>query len=97
MTDVQSGEYMKHGNWQANTAGGWLNGFLGVLIFSGSLPATRVAVLQFDPIFLTVARATIAGVLALIMLLMFRQKRRHGRSWSRCSSWHWVWWWDSRY
>ena len=75
MTDVQSGEYMKHGNWRANTAGGWLNGFLGVLIFSGSLPATRVAVLQFDPIFLTVARATIAGVLALIMLLLFRQKR----------------------
>ncbi|MGH8811269.1 MAG: DMT family transporter [Advenella sp.] len=66
---------MKHGNWQANTAGGWLNGFLGVLIFSGSLPATRVAVLQFDPIFLTVARATIAGVLALVMLLVFRQKR----------------------
>ncbi|MHC8944768.1 DMT family transporter [Advenella incenata] len=66
---------MKHGNGQANTAGGWLNGFLGVLIFSGSLPATRVAVLQFDPIFLTVARATIAGVLALILLLVFRQKR----------------------
>jgi len=66
---------MKHGNWQANTAGGWLNGFLGVLIFSGSLPATRVAVLQFDPIFLTVARATIAGALALVMLLVFRQKR----------------------
>jgi drug/metabolite transporter (DMT)-like permease len=75
MTDVQSGEYMKHGHGQANTAGGWLNGFLGVLIFSGSLPATRVAVLQFDPIFLTVARATIAGVLALILLLVFRQKR----------------------
>ncbi len=74
MTDVQSGEYMKQGNGQANTAGGWLNGFLGVLIFSGSLPATRVAVLQFDPIFLTVARATIAGVLALILLLVFRQK-----------------------
>ena len=66
---------MKHGNWQASTAGGWLNGFLGVLIFSGSLPATRVAVLQFDPIFLTVARATIAGALALVMLLVFRQKR----------------------
>ncbi|MGO3125039.1 MAG: DMT family transporter [Advenella sp.] len=66
---------MKHGNWQTNTAGGWLNGFLGVLIFSGSLPATRVAVLQFDPIFLTVARATIAGVLALVMLLVFSQKR----------------------
>ncbi len=28
---------------------GWLNGLLGVVIFSGSLPATRVAVLDMDP------------------------------------------------
>jgi len=26
---------------------GWLNGFIGVLIFSGSLPATRLAVQGF--------------------------------------------------
>ncbi|MGV8918000.1 MAG: DMT family transporter [Pseudomonas sp.] len=58
-----------------NIASGWLNGFIGVLIFSGSLPATRLAVLQFDPLFLTVARATIAAVLALCTLLLFRQKR----------------------
>jgi drug/metabolite transporter (DMT)-like permease len=57
------------------TASGWLNGFIGVLIFSGSLPATRLAVLEFDPVFLTVARATIAGVLALCMLLLFKEKR----------------------
>jgi drug/metabolite transporter (DMT)-like permease len=57
------------------TASGWLNGFLGVLIFSGSLPATRVAVADFDPVFLTVARAAIAGALALVLLLAFRQKR----------------------
>ena len=49
--------------------GGWISGFIGVLIFSGSLPATRLAVLQFDPIFLTVARATIAGMLALAYLV----------------------------
>lgn len=54
---------------------GWLNGFLGVLIFSGSLPATRIAVLQFDPVFLTVARASIAGLIALAMLLISREKR----------------------
>jgi drug/metabolite transporter (DMT)-like permease len=57
------------------TASGWLNGFIGVLIFSGSLPATRVAVLEFDPLFLTVARATIAGLLALCILLLFKQRR----------------------
>ena len=49
-------------------ASGWINGFIGVVIFSGSLPATRVAVMQFDPVFLTVARAAIAGLLALGLL-----------------------------
>ena len=57
------------------SASGWLNGFIGVLIFSGSLPATRLAVLEFDPVFLTVARASIAGLLALCMLWLFREKR----------------------
>jgi drug/metabolite transporter (DMT)-like permease len=57
------------------TAGGWINGFLGMLIFSGSLPATRVAVADLDPLFLTVARAGIAGLLGLALLLVFRQKR----------------------
>ncbi|MCI2255244.1 DMT family transporter [Domibacillus sp. PGB-M46] len=54
---------------------GWMNGFLGVLIFSGSLPATRLAVADFDPLFLTVCRAAIAGVLAGVLLLIFRQQR----------------------
>jgi drug/metabolite transporter (DMT)-like permease len=57
------------------TASGLTNGLLGVLIFSGSLPATRVAVLQFDPVFLTVARAAIAGLLGLCLLVALRQKR----------------------
>ncbi|WP_248800385.1 DMT family transporter [Pseudomonas sp. MWU13-2105] len=59
----------------ATSTRGWLNGFIGVLIFSGSLPATRVAVLEFDPVFLTLARASIAGVLALCLLLLSREKR----------------------
>jgi drug/metabolite transporter (DMT)-like permease len=53
---------------------GWINGFTGVVIFSASLPATRVAVLEFDPVFLTVARAGIAGVLALGLLVFFKEK-----------------------
>ena len=57
------------------TASGWVNGFIGVLIFSGSLPATRVAVADFDPTFLTSARAAIAGLLGLAMLVLFRQRR----------------------
>ncbi|WP_046173519.1 DMT family transporter [Domibacillus indicus] len=59
-------------------ASGWVNGFAGVLIFSGSLPATRLAVADFDPFFLTVCRATIAGVLAGVLLLVFRQQRPSG-------------------
>lgn len=55
-------------------AGGWLNGFLGVLIFSGSLPATRAAVMDFDPVFLTVARATIAALLGIALLLAARER-----------------------
>ncbi|MCB4769087.1 DMT family transporter [Ancylobacter sp. Lp-2] len=54
---------------------GWLNGLVGVVIFSGSLPATRVAVMQFDPVFLTVARAAIAGLLALALLLACGERR----------------------
>ncbi len=53
------------------TTSGWLNGLIGVVIFSGSLPATRIAVTAFDPVFLTVARASIAGILALALLLLF--------------------------
>ncbi len=54
---------------------GWIYGFIGVAIFSGSLPATRVAVADFDPVFLTNARAAIAGVLALALLVLLPQKR----------------------
>ena len=54
---------------------GWLNGLLGVIIFSGSLPATRLAVLDMDPFLLTFLRASIAGLLAIALLAGFRQKR----------------------
>ena len=57
------------------TASGLVNGLIGVVIFSASLPATRVAVLQFDPVFLTVARAAIAGILGLGLLFLFKEKR----------------------
>ncbi|WP_320195935.1 DMT family transporter [Agrobacterium rosae] len=53
---------------------GWVSGFVGVVIFSGSLPATRLAVTGFDPVFLTLARASIAGFLGLALLAVFRQK-----------------------
>lgn len=60
---------------------GWLHGFIGVLIFSGSLPATRLAVLDFDPLFLTVARASIAGLLGLGLLALLAQPRPTAAQW----------------
>lgn len=54
---------------------GWFNGLLGVVIFSGSLPATRIAVLHMDPFFLTFTRASLAGILAVGLIVGFRQKR----------------------
>ena len=60
---------------KGNTSGAWLNGFIGVVIFSGSLPATRAAILDFSPFFLTAARAAIAGLLALFVLFVFKEKR----------------------
>lgn len=52
---------------------GWGSGLVGVIIFSGSLPATRVAVGDFSPLFLTSARAVIAALLGSACLLALRQ------------------------
>lgn len=54
---------------------GWINGFIGVLLFSGSMPATKLAVMEMNPIFATIARAVIAGALALSVLLIYKEKR----------------------
>lgn len=58
---------------------GWGSGLMGVLIFSGSLPATRVAIGDFSPIFLTSARAAIAALLGLLCLAALRQRRPERR------------------
>ena len=58
---------------------GWGSGMLGVIIFSGSLPATRVAVGGFDPLFLTSARAVIAALLGAALLYLLRQARPERR------------------
>jgi len=54
---------------------GWGNGLLGVIIFSGSLPATRLAVADFSPLFLTSARAAIAALLGAACLLILQAPR----------------------
>ncbi|PPD15860.1 MAG: EamA family transporter [Methylobacterium sp.] len=56
-------------------ARGFWNCLAGILIFSGSLPATRVAVLSLDPVFLTHARAALAGLLGGILLFALHASR----------------------
>ena len=52
---------------------GWLHGLLGVIIFAGSMPATRLAVSGFSPEFLTGARAVLAAGFAILCLIYCKQ------------------------
>jgi drug/metabolite transporter (DMT)-like permease len=62
---------------------GWLNGMAAVLVFSGSMPATRLAVAGLDPFFLTAARAGIAGLLSGLMLALIRARLPDRADWAR--------------
>ena len=48
-------------------------GFIGMTIFGGTLPATRLAVSQIDPIALTSLRTAIAGLCSLVLLVVLRR------------------------
>lgn len=48
-------------------------GFVGMAIFGGTLPATRLAVSAIDPIALTAMRAAIAGLCSLALLVALRR------------------------
>ncbi len=48
-------------------------GAAGVLLFGGTLPATRLAVAALDPLFLSAARAAIAGCAGLLLLFALRR------------------------
>jgi len=52
---------------------GFAYGFLGVLVFSLTLLATRIAVSGFDPVFVGLGRAIVAAGLSLILLVVTRQ------------------------
>jgi drug/metabolite transporter (DMT)-like permease len=56
-------------------AAGLLLGGLGVLLFSVSFPATKVAVADLDPWFVAFGRATVAGLLSLAYLRHTRAPR----------------------
>ena len=52
---------------------GLLLGFVGMAIFGGTLPATRIAVSAIDPMALTALRTVIAGLCSLALLLVLRR------------------------
>ena len=52
---------------------GLMLGFVGMAIFGGTLPATRIAVSQIDPIALTSMRTAIAGLCSLALLMVLRR------------------------
>jgi drug/metabolite transporter (DMT)-like permease len=60
---------------------GLLLGFVGMAIFGGTLPATRIAVSAIDPMALTALRTAIAGVCSLVLLLMLRRPLPPRRLW----------------
>ncbi len=52
---------------------GLLLGFIGMAIFGGTLPATRIAVTAIDPLAVTALRTAIAGLCSLTLLIVLRR------------------------
>lgn len=61
---------------------GLLLGLLGVVIFSLTLPVTRLAVTWLDPVTVGLGRAVVAAAVAGLVLLVTRQRRPRGREWA---------------
>ena len=59
----------------SNESKGMILGFLGVIAFGLTLPATRFIVPYFDPIFIGLGRAVIASVVAAFILIATKQSR----------------------
>jgi len=57
-----------------NERAGYIYGIIGVVIFGLTLPATRIALISFDPWFIALGRAVLAGLAAAVLLATTRQK-----------------------
>ena len=58
-----------------------LLGFIGVAVFSLTLPATRIAVVEMDPVVVGLGRAILAAFVALAILLVTRQRLPRPAEW----------------
>ena len=59
----------------SNESKGMILGFLGVVAFGLTLPATRFIVPYFEPIFIGLGRAVMASVVAAFILIATKQSR----------------------
>ena len=59
----------------SNESKGMILGFLGVVAFGLTLPATRFVVPYFDPVFIGLGRAVIASVIAAFILIATKQSK----------------------
>jgi drug/metabolite transporter (DMT)-like permease len=60
---------------------GLLLGFVGVAVFSLTLPVTRLAMADSDPVVFGLGRSLLAGAVAAAILLATRQRRPRGSEW----------------
>lgn len=72
--------HWKHDKLNPETIG-LMYGFLGVVGFSLTLPATRAAVQDLDPIFVGLARGLVAAILAAVTLKITHQPIPSKRQW----------------
>jgi len=60
---------------------GYAYGFLGVLVFSLTLPMTRLAVAELQPLLIGLGRALVAAVPAIAVLWLTRARRPNRQEW----------------
>ncbi len=58
-------------------------GLAGVTVFGLTTPATRVAVLELDPVFITLGRGLLAAALAAVTLVVARPRVPQRQDWAR--------------
>ncbi len=58
---------------ELQTNKGMLYGLLGVILFSLTLPVTRLIIPYLDPVFIGLGRSVVAALVAILILLIFKQ------------------------
>jgi drug/metabolite transporter (DMT)-like permease len=67
-------ENQQHAVFMSDTTRGYIWGFIGVAIFSLTLPFSHIAVREFDPLFISIGRTVLAACVAAPILIFTRQR-----------------------